>query len=100
MRTLEPLEFRRLLSGVTIITHGQGGGGDDEAELIADLIADRAGGAAHYVMTVEPEAGVGAEVTSFTKDTDSPDINAVPTGEMIIRLDWSEANVSPTGIIA
>src|SRR5688572_13466648 len=100
MNTLESLESRRLLSGLTIITHGQGGGGDDEAEMIADLIADRAGGAAHYVMTVEPEAGVGAEVVSFTKDADSPDVSGVPSGEMIIRLDWSEANISPTGIIA
>ena len=100
MRNFEPLEPRRFLSGVTIITHGQGGGGDDEAEQIAHLIADRAGGAAHYVMTVEPEAGVGAEVTSFVKDADSPDIADVPSGEMIIRLDWSEANVSPTTIIA
>jgi Ca2+-binding RTX toxin-like protein len=97
---VELLETRRLLSGVTLITHGQGGGGDDEARQIADLIADRAGGAAHYIMTVEPDNVLGAEVTSFTKDTGSDDINSIASGEMTIFLDWAEANVTPTPIIA
>ena len=97
---IEPLEPRRLLSGVTLITHGQGGGGDDEARIIADLIGDRAGGAAHYIMTVEPDSLLGAEVTSFKRDAGSADINEVASGEMTIFLDWAEANVSPTPFIA
>src|SRR5688500_13030792 len=100
MQRFETLEPRRLFSGITMITHGQGGGGDDEAEEIAQLIGEQAGGAAHYVMQVEPRVIIGAEVTSFTKDFDSPAIDEVASGEMIVRLDWSEASTSPTTVIA
>lgn len=100
MRSIEPLESRRLLSGVTLITHGQGGDAGDEVALIADLIAERAGGAAQYVMTVGDDDLLGARVASFERDAGSPDISDVPSGEMVIKLDWSEVNVTPTTIIA
>lgn len=100
MRTFELLESRRLLSGVTLITHGQGGDAGDEVALIADLIAERAGGAAQYVMKVGDDNLVGAKVTSFQRDADSPDIADVASGEMVIKLDWSDVNVTPTTVIA
>ncbi|MEA2735785.1 MAG: hypothetical protein QOE14_2236, partial [Humisphaera sp.] len=100
MQILESLEHRRLLSGVTLITHGQGGDAGGPVGLIADLIADRAGGAAQYVMKVGDDGILGAKVTSFTKDAGSPDIKSVSTGEMIIKLDWSDVNVAPTPTIA
>ena len=53
----EPLESRRLLSGVTLITHGQGGSAGGDVARTADLIAGRAGGAAQYVMTVAERSG-------------------------------------------
>ena len=97
---LENLESRRLLSGLTLVTHGQGGDAGDEVEFIADLIDRRAGGAAHYVMTVERDGLLGAEVVSFERDADSPDIGDVESGEQIVRLDWSDANRVPTTAIA
>ena len=84
MRMLELLESRRLLSGVTLITHGQGGGGDDEAEQLGNLIADRAGGAAQYVMTVEADNVLGAQVTRFERRANSSDLADVASGEQII----------------
>src|SRR5688572_23597285 len=97
---LENLEGRRLLSGLTLVTHGQGGDAGDEVEFIADLIDRRAGGAAHYVMTVERDGLLGAEVVSFERDADSLDIDAVESGEQIVRLDWSDANRVPTTAVA
>ena len=93
---LEPLESRRLLSGVTLITHGQGGSANGDVKTIADLIATRAGGAAQYVMTVSSDNLIGAKVTSFTHDASTPDIKSVSTGEMIIRLDWSDVKTAGT----
>src|SRR5207249_11990855 len=40
--------------------------------------------------------GLGAKVDSFTKDAGSPDISSVSTGEMIIKLDWSDVKTLPT----
>ena len=94
------LEKRRLLSGVTLITHGQGGGGDDEAVQLGNLIADIAGGAAQYKMTVSSDNVLGAKVTNFERRPDSPDIADVASGERIIFIDWTDANVTPTTAIA
>jgi hypothetical protein len=85
----EPLEPRRLFSGVTLITHGQGGDAGGTVAEVADLIAQRAGGAAQYVMTLEGDAFLGARVQSFVKDADSPSLDDIPNGEMIIKLDFS-----------
>ena len=97
---VEPLESRQLLSGVTLITHGQGGSAGGDVKTIADLIASRAGGAAQYVMTVSSDNLIGAKVTSFTHDASTPDIKSVSTGEMIIRLDWSDVKTAGTTAIA
>ena len=97
---MEPLDPRRLLSGVTLITHGQGGSAGGEVAATADRIAQRAGRAAQYVMTVESAGLAGARVTSFTKDDDSPAIEDAPSGEMIIKLDYGDVNTLPTSIAA
>src|SRR5437867_917872 len=91
----ESLESRRLLSGVTLITHGQGGSAGGDVARTADLIADRAGGAAQYIMTVADKNG-DVVVTSFTHDSTTPEIDKVSTGEMIIRLDWSDVKTRST----
>ena len=91
------MEPRRLLSGVTLITHGQGGhANDSELKFAADLIARRAGGAAQYVMTVNDSGVLGAKVGSFTLDSGSPSMSDVSSGETIIRLDWSDVKTAPT----
>jgi hypothetical protein len=96
---VESLERRSLLSGVTIITHGQGGDAkDDEIELAANLVAQRAGGASQYIMTVEQE-GVGAKVTSFVRDAGSPDPNSTANGEIVIKLDYSDVSKFPMSIV-
>jgi Ca2+-binding RTX toxin-like protein len=92
---VEPLEPRRLFSGVTLITHGQGGGAGGTVAEVADLIAQRAGGAAQYVMTLEGDAFLGARVQSFIKDAGSPSLDEVPNGEMIIKLDFSAVSSLP-----
>lgn len=88
-----------MLSGVTLITHGQGGSAGGDVARTSDLIAKRAGGAAQYVMSVGEDDG-DVTVTSFAHDADTPRINEVPSGEMIIRLDWSDANTTGTVAIA
>jgi Ca2+-binding RTX toxin-like protein len=97
---VENLESRRLLSGVTLITHGQGGSAGGEVAATADRIAVRAGGAAQYVMTVVRDGVAGARVASFVKDDDSPSIEEVSTGEMIIKLDYGDVNTLPTSVPA
>src|SRR4051794_41052262 len=98
---MEAMEPRRLLSGVTLITHGQGGhASDSELKLAANLIARRAGGAAQYVMTVNDDGPLGAKVGAFTLDPGSPTMNDVGSGETIIRLDWSDVKTMPTTTIA
>lgn len=97
---IEPLEHRRLLSGVTLITHGQGGGVGGEVAETADRIAARAGGAAQYVMTLVSDGVAGARVASFVKDADSPTMDDVATGELIIKLDYGDVNTLPTTIPA
>src|SRR5829696_4675327 len=92
---LEALESRRLLSGVTLITHGQGGSAGGDVAEVADLIAQRAGGAAQYVMTLEGDAFLGARVQSFVKDAGSPSLDDIPNGEMIIKLDYSAVATIP-----
>jgi Ca2+-binding RTX toxin-like protein len=97
---LETLEHRTLLSGVTLVTHGQGGSAGGDVALIANLLATRMGGAAQYVLKVADKDG-SILVTDFTRDAGSPDLTAVSTGETIIKLDWSDvATTTITPLIA
>jgi hypothetical protein len=93
----ELLESRRLLSGITLLTHGQGGSAGGDVADTADLIADRAGGATQYVMKVSDDGG-DVKVSSFTRDSGSPASPA--SGEIIVKLDWSDVNTRPTTEIA
>src|SRR5262245_50938469 len=90
---LEFLESRRLLAGVTILTHGHQGnitGWIDEA---ADAIQNRLGGtsaASQYVMKVE-----NGGVSSFTLEDGNKPLDQTSRGEAIVKLDWSDiANTS------
>lgn len=96
---LEPLEQRSLLSGVTLITHGQGGSAKGDVAMVANLIAQRAGGASQYVMKVA-QSGTSLAVTSFTRDAGSPDPNTTSSGEIVIKVDWSDVSSSSTADIA
>ena len=93
----ESLELRRLFSGVTFVTHGQGGSAGGDVATVADLIAKRAGGATQYVMTVADKDGE-VVVTDFSRDPDSPANPA--SGEIIVRVDWSDQKITPTPVIA
>src|ERR1051326_836389 len=93
----ESLEKRRLLSGLTLITHGQGGDAGGDVARAANLVAQRAGGAVQYVMTVTSDNGV-PKVTSFTHDSSTP--SSTTNGEVIVRLDWSDVKISSTSLIA
>jgi len=95
----EPLEPRQLLSGVTIVTHGQGGSAGGDVAKVADLIAQRAGGASQYAMTVSDSDG-SPTVTSFTRDAGSVDPNTTSNGEIIIKVDWSDVKTSTASSIA
>src|SRR5437868_15514268 len=97
MLTIEPLERRALLSGLTLLTHGQGGDAGGPVADAANRVAARAGGAVQYVMTVEPD-DLKAKVGSFTHDPASP--ASTTNGEVIVRLDWSDVKTFPTSTIA
>jgi hypothetical protein len=97
--SLETLEPRQLLSGVTLITHGQGGSAGGDVTRAANLIAKRAGVASQYIMTLAHSSGK-IVVQSFTRDPGSPDPNTTATGEIIIKLDWSHVSREQTDDIA
>jgi hypothetical protein len=95
----ELLESRFLLSGVTLITHGEGGSAGGDIAKAANLIAKRAGGASQYVMTLAHSAG-NVTVKSFVRDPGSLDPNTSFSGEIIIKLDWSAVSGDKTDKIA
>ena len=94
---LESLETRRMLAGVTLLTHGLGGNVDGWIEETADGIADRLGGPANcsiYTMKVRDSDGT-LTVTSFEPDDGYGDYRSTTLGELIIRHDWSNISSGP-----
>lgn len=88
---VETLESRRLLAGVTLITHGLNGDVTGWVAQIANGIEGRLGGssaASIYTMTVAASNGKLA-VTSFVPDAGQKAYTATSTGELIIKLDWN-----------
>src|SRR4051812_41326568 len=86
--------------GLTIITHGFNSGVDDWVTAMADDIAIKAGGTvAQYKMVVDD--GLGAtepiHVSSFTRQSAADWLTAT-SGEVIIKLDWSDLDGGPPGI--
>ena len=91
---IEPLESRRLLAGVTILSHGYNGSIDGWVDSAADDIQARAGGkdaSSIYTLKVDEVSGSLA-VTGFSPDSGQSDFHQTTGGELIVRLDWS--NVS------
>ncbi|HEX3357496.1 MAG TPA: calcium-binding protein [Tepidisphaeraceae bacterium] len=91
---LEPLENRKLLASVTILTHGQSGNITGWIAAAADAIQKRDGGtaaASEYVMDVD-QSGGDLKVTSFKLESGNKPLDQTTGGDAIIKLDWS--NVS------
>jgi hypothetical protein len=89
--SLEPLESRRLLAGVTLVTHGFQPNQQTPAWTgeMADAIADRVGGASIYRLVVGPTGTQGvAQVQSFARVSTGPAHNA----QAVIELDWSSVS--------
>jgi hypothetical protein len=89
--SVEPLEARKLLSGVTLLIHGYQGNITGWVESAADAISDRVdGGASIYVMTVAKKDGDPA-VTSFKQES-GPALDSSQEGEVVIKLDWTDVD--------
>ncbi|MDB5324655.1 MAG: hypothetical protein JWM57_224, partial [Phycisphaerales bacterium] len=90
--TFEPLEARRLLAGITLITHGLNGDVTGWVARVAEGVEDRAGGssaASIYTMTVAAASNGKLGVTAFGPDSGQKDYRSTTAGELIIKLDWN-----------
>jgi hypothetical protein len=87
--SIESLESRRLLAGVTLLIHGNEGSIGGWVQSAASAIAKRIGTsqASRYVMTVE-NVGGDAKVTSLTLKN-GPKLDASTQAEAIISVDWT-----------
>jgi Ca2+-binding RTX toxin-like protein len=94
MLLVEPLESRQLLSGVTILTHGYNGSINTWVAGLANAIAERAGGTSdtsQYTMIVNHALSDNSvKVLSLTLDSGSPSPLQTHSGEIIVKLDWSQ----------
>ena len=89
--TLETLESRRLLAGITLLTHGYNGDVNGWVKTAAADVASRAGGknaASIYTMSVAASGGKLA-VTAFGPDSGQKAFTATTNAEMVLKLDWS-----------
>ena len=86
--SVEPLECRRLLTGVTILAHGYQGTITGWVASAADAIIERLGGQTPgYIMRVGDSAG-DLGVLSFNRES-GPDFSTTPLAEMVVKLDWT-----------
>jgi Ca2+-binding RTX toxin-like protein len=90
----ELLESRCMLSGVTILTHGYNGSTTGWVQGMSEALAERAGGAndvSQYTMIVNRAGSNNSvQVLSLTLDSGSPSPTHTSSGEIIIKLDWSQ----------
>lgn len=95
-------------AGVTVITHGWGGETDGWVEAMANAVAERMGGTgqvAQYTLKLESNLGT-IRIASFTRDPGSPVFTNLASGELIIKLCWSDLDggacpvIEPTWNIA
>lgn len=89
---IESLEGRRLLAGVTLITHGYNGDVNGWVATAAADVQERAGGskaASIYTMSVAKNNSNRLTVTAFTPDKNQIDYRSTTGGELILKLDWS-----------
>jgi len=95
---IEALESRRLLAGVTIITHGYSDNTQGWVSSMAAGIADRDGGlgaVSIYTLSVGLNSQNKLAILSFIPDAGSPLFGQASSGETIIKLDWSTISVGP-----
>src|SRR3954464_8281623 len=85
---IEPLESRRLLAGVTILTHGYLGNVTGWVAKMADDIAARAGGSwdvTTYTMRVGEDSNRRLTVLSLVRDRGTSGYKTTSSGESIIK---------------
>jgi hypothetical protein len=91
--SIEPLEPRRLFTGVTIITHGFGGSADDWVTQMGNLIAQQSGPLAsqpRYRMTVTDTGTSSGPITvTSTRVSGAPPPAQWGSREIVVLLDWS-----------
>jgi Ca2+-binding RTX toxin-like protein len=92
---IERLEPRCLLAGVTILTHGVRGNVSGWIKEAAYAISDRLGGPkAMSIYNMEVDGG---GVDSFYPIDGYGDYMKTTTGELVIRLDWSDQDTTTDG---
>src|SRR4051812_47331506 len=88
---IETLEKRKLLAGVTLLTHGWNGRLWGFVETSAAYITDRFGGPQNvpqYTMTIGPTSGGGLTVQSVTHHDGTATPQSSNNGEIILIVDW------------
>jgi len=92
MMCMESLESRRLLAGVTIITHGFEDDTTGWVSTMADAIANRAGGksvVAIYTLNVGLDSNNNLAVLGLVHQAGTSTVTSASSGETIIKLNWS-----------
>ena len=96
----EMLEDRRLLAGITLITHGFNSGASGWVTSMADAIVKRAGLSAdeprYLVKVTDPGHTGGALSVTATQVAGKPPALS-PSSEIIVLLDWSDVAGSGLG---
>jgi pimeloyl-ACP methyl ester carboxylesterase len=81
-------------AGVTVITHGWQGETTTWINAMANAIEDRIGGvlsAARYTLVIDDDnLLLEPRISSFTKDASSLPLASVGSGEIIVKVDWSD----------
>src|SRR6266487_141414 len=85
-------------AGVTVITHGFQSGSDTWVSHLADAIAQRVGGSAavsQYTLVITntgQSPNYVISIHSFTLDPGSSPLNALSSGEVIVKACWSDVD--------
>src|SRR4051812_2798553 len=90
--TIESLESRQLLAGVTILTHGFNGTTNGWIEKAADDIVKRAGGpnqASQYVLQIGVDSKNKLKVLSYELEGGFKKASETGAGEIVVKLDWA-----------
>src|SRR4051794_12269382 len=88
----ESLESRRLLAGVTILTHGLNGTTNGWVDKAADDIVRRAGGtnqATEYVLEVGADSKGKIKVLSYALEPGFKKASDTGAAEIVVKLDWA-----------
>src|SRR5882724_4710819 len=94
LSSIEPLESRRLLSGVTLVTHGYqltSNVAPDWLDAVTADIATRGGPDASVYDLKINHTGSVPYVESFSR-LSGPGVSNSASGEAVIELDWAAAS--------